>query len=337
MSERMEHPSRIGKYEVEQFLGGGMARVYRAKDSILGRHVALKLLAGAVADIEAKAHFLQEARLASSIAHENIIAVYDFGEDQGRPFMIMELLEGESLRDAIRGKRTGDIARKLRIALQVARALGFIHAKKIVHRDIKPENIHIDSVGRAKLMDFGIAQVEGANLSADGSTRGTPFYMSPEQVLGKEVTAQSDVYSFGVLTYELFSGVKPVQGTTVEQLFEQILHVKPNLEPLHEAQVPPAAMDLVVKCLAKQPAERPPGFEIICGALEEILGPGAIRLKPLPQPAPSAASPARKQPTVSLRSKLPASLQSQWGIALLAALAAIAFIIMAYFIFALRH
>src|SRR6202166_1735550 len=104
----MEHPSRVGKYEVEEFLGGGMACVYRAKDSVLGRRVALKILTEiASADPEAKARFLQEARLASSIAHENIIAVYDFGEDQGRPFMVMEFLEGESLRDAIEKQRTG--------------------------------------------------------------------------------------------------------------------------------------------------------------------------------------------------------------------------------------
>src|ERR1700675_4904432 len=151
----MEHPSRVGKYELEQFLGGGMSRVYRAKDSVLGRVVAVKILAeAAAADAESKARFLQEARTASNITHENIISVYDFGEDQGRPFMVMEFLEGESLRDAIKRGHLGDLSSRLKIALQVARAIDFIHTKKIVHRDIKPENINLDSTGKVKLMDF---------------------------------------------------------------------------------------------------------------------------------------------------------------------------------------
>src|SRR5262249_41708859 len=175
----MDHPTRVGKYEIEQFLGGGMARVYRARDSVLGRHVALKLLteAGAV-DPEAKARFLFEARTASNISHENIISVYDFGEDDGRPFMLMEYLEGESLPEAIKHNRLGDHTRRMKIALQVARAVDFIHAKKIVHRDIKPENIHSMPDGKIKLMDFGIAKTEGMNFTKAGFTVGTPYYMA---------------------------------------------------------------------------------------------------------------------------------------------------------------
>ena len=144
-----------------------------------------------------------------------------------------------------------------------------------------------------------------------------------------EVVSCLVAYGVDEFVYELLSGVKPVLGTTVEQLFENILNEKPNLEPLHEADVPPAAIDLVNKCLAKQPGSRPPSFEVICGALEEILGPGALRLQPLP-PAAAAVTPAPPGKTAT-QSRTP------WGTALLAALAAIAFIVMAYYIFALRR
>jgi serine/threonine protein kinase len=325
----MEHPSRIGKYEVEEYLGGGMSRVYRAKDSVLGRRVALKVLAESVAsDPEAKARFLQEARLASSIAHENIIAVYDFGEEDGRPFMVMEFLEGESLRDAIEKRRTGDFARRLQIALQVGRAIGHIHLKKIVHRDIKPENIHLDPLGRAKLMDFGIAKSDGMRLTKTGFTLGTPYYMSPEQVLGQDVTTQADVYSFGVLLYELLAGKKPIEAENFEKIFHKILYEPLNLEPLHEAAVAPAAIDLIRKCMAKPPAERPQGFGIVCGALEETLKQGA--LQPRPTPPEPIATPTASDDLPAFLQRLPAPLRSQGGLAFLGGIATLLVMIAIY-------
>jgi len=326
----MEHPARIGKYEVEEFLGGGMSRVYRAKDSVLGRLVALKVLGESVAsDPEAKARFLQEARLASSIAHENIIAVYDFGEEQGRPFMVMEFLEGESLRDAIEKHRTGDFARRLQIALQVGRALGHIHLKKIIHRDIKPENIHLDPLGRAKLMDFGIAKSDEMRLTKAGFTLGTPYYMSPEQVLGQDVTPQSDVYSFGVLLYELLAGKKPIEAENFEKIFHKILYDPLNLEPLHEAAVAPAAIDLIRKCMAKPPAERPLGFGIVCGAIEETLKQGALQPRPTtPEPAVKPASADELPPFLQA---LPEPLRTQGGLAILGGFAALLMMAAIYF------
>ena len=326
----MEHPSRVGKYEVEEFLGGGMSRVYRAKDSVLGRRVALKILADSVArDADAKARFLQEARLASSIAHENIIAVYDFGEDDGRPFMVMEFLEGESLRDAIQNQRTGDFARRVQLALQVGRAIGHIHLKKIVHRDIKPENIHVDPLGRAKLMDFGIAKADGIQLTKTGFTLGTPYYMSPEQVLGQDVTTQADVYSFGVLMYELMTGKKPVEAENFEKIFHKILYEPLNLEPLHEALVAPAVIDLIRKCMAKPPAERPQGLGIVCGALEETLKQGALQPRPAP-PAPEVKRAAPGDDLPEFLQRLPAPLQTQSGLALLGGLATLFVMVVMY-------
>jgi len=267
----MRLPARIGKYELREYLGGGMAHVYRATDTLLGRTVALKILTEAGNnDRDLRSRFLEEARTASSINHDNIIKVYDFGEEQGRPFMVMEFLRGESVRDAIKGGRTGDLPYKLSIALQIARALDYIHQRKIVHRDIKPENIHIDVTGRIRLMDFGIAKREGVSLTRAGFTLGTPYYMAPEQVLGQPVTSLVDVYAFGIMMVEVVSGQKPITGETVEKIFRQILHEPLNLDPVRQSGAPKPLVDLIAACTAKTPAARPQSFAIICGELQRI-------------------------------------------------------------------
>src|SRR5580698_10529675 len=264
MADHKAPKSRIGKYELEEFLGGGMSHVYRAKDSVLGRKVALKILIEAgVQDNETKARFLQEARTASNISHENIINVFDFGEDQGRPFIVMEFLEGESLRDAIKRGHLGDFQSRLKIAVQAARAIDYIHTKKIIHRDIKPENINLDSTGKVKLMDFGIAKSEGIALTRAGFTLGTPYYMAPEQVLGQPVTPQADVYAFGILLFEVLTELKPITGESVEKIFNQILDTPIDLTPLQPPKYPAEIAGLIERCTAKQPTQRPPGLGIV--------------------------------------------------------------------------
>ena len=266
----MQRPSRVGKYELEQFLGGGMSNVYRARDTVLGRQVALKILAPE-ADDEAKARFLLEARVASGIRHENIIAVYDFGEDHGRPFLVTEFLPGESLREAIRNGHLGSLERRLRIALQVARALDYIHARKIIHRDLKPENIHVDPEGRIKLADFGVAKCENVQLTGAGFTLGTPYYMAPEQVLGRPLTPRADIYAFGILLFELMTERKPVTGETVEKIFYKILHEPLNLEPLWRLGTPPGLVDLIARCTSKAVALRPQNLSVVADELEAML------------------------------------------------------------------
>ena len=367
----MEHPSRVGKYEVEKFLGGGMSRVYRAKDTVLGRRVALKILTEAgAADAESKARFLLEARMASNISHENIISVYDFGEDQGRPFIVMEFLEGESLREAIKQGHLGDFQRRLRIALQVARALDYIHSRKIIHRDIKPENINIDSTGKVKLMDFGIAKSEGVQLTRAGFTLGTPYYMAPEQVLGRQLTPQADVYAFGILLFELITGMKPVVGESVEKIFQQILYEPLSLEPLRALRTPQPLCDLIARCTAKQLAQRPKDLGPVCAELERMLDPAKAPVPAGPVPAPVFAtgaqpatptSPAAPPPvstdhlaTITTVSRsadelpvaeslpgflnfLPAPLRTQTGVMLLAGGAMLVLLLVLYAILTVAH
>jgi len=354
----MELPARIGKYELQEFLGGGMSHVYRAQDTVLGRTVALKILTEAgVLDQESKARFLLEARMASNIQHDNIISVYDFGEENGRPFIVMEFLRGESLRAAIKEKHTGDLGNKIRIANQIGRALEYIHARKIVHRDIKPENVHVDTVGKVKLMDFGIAKSEGLSLTRAGFTLGTPYYMAPEQVLGQSVTYLVDVYAFGVLLYELLAGVKPISGDTVERIFNQILYEPLNIEPLRAVGVTPPLFDLILRCTAKQPAQRPQGFGIVCGELEALIDPAkpsTMQRQTTMNPQQTSTRPTQPtmpsqmqqqvQPRPATRpsqdleglpgfvSMLPAPLRTQTGLIALAGLMTLLMIIVLYLV-----
>jgi eukaryotic-like serine/threonine-protein kinase len=249
-----------------------MSEVYRARDSVIGRTVAVKILTEAgCADPDVKARFLQEARLAGNIEHDNVVSIYDFGEDEKqRPYMVLEFLRGVDLRHAIRDGHLGDLKAKLHIALQIARSLGYIHSLKIVHRDIKPENIHLTTTGVVKLMDFGIAKAQGLSMTRTGCVMGTPFYMAPEQVLGDNIGPAVDIYAFGALFFELLTGVQAVRGDSIERVFYSILNEPVDLEALR-GSVPQPVCDLIAQCTAKNAAQRPPSFEAVADAIERIL------------------------------------------------------------------
>lgn len=351
----MDLPARIGKYQLEEFLGGGMSHVYRAQDTVLNRTVAVKILTTqGCTDPETKARFLQEARMAGNFAHDNIIRVFDFGEDEGRPFMIMEFLRGETLRDAIKNKRTGDLRNRLRIAYQIAQAVDYIHSQRIVHRDIKPDNVHIDATGRVKLMDFGIAKSQSVSLTRAGFTLGTPYYMAPEQVLGQNVTHLVDVYAFGVVLYELITETKGVTADSIQKAFDQILTEPLQMEAVRQAGAPPSVRDLINHLTAKNPQDRPQSFGDVGMELDRILkgmntsnipvasgtstgmaaapatGSGGYQLPPVPPPmvpipprplaVPRAPAPVANPATLpSFMQKLPPRFHTQeWFIAIVA-------------------
>ena len=307
----MQLPATVGKYELLEFLGGGMSHVYRARDTVIDRPVVVKLLTlEACHDASAKARFLQEARLAGNIQHENIVSVFDFGEHEGRPFIVMEYLKGEDLREAIRTGHTGSMVDRMKIGLEIAGALEYVNALGIVHRDIKPENVHIDLNGRVKLMDFGIAKSTDLSLTQTGVAMGTPYYMSPEQVAGKRVSPSMDIYAFGMLFFELLTGVRAVNGDTIEAVMYQILSVPLDPAPMVNAGVPPRARALVLRCVEKKAEDRPQSFRVVVEELRGLIAgapeqtqPMATRTVPI-----SIQVPVEAPPVVAPRARLPVAI-----------------------------
>jgi serine/threonine-protein kinase len=250
-----------------------MADVYRARDTELPRDVAIKILKlSNQDDPEVRACFLDEVQLASRCSHENIVSTYDKGEFEGSPFIVMEFLRGERLDKLIQNREQGDLKHILDIALQIARAMDYVHFQNIVHRDLKPQNLHVDENGRVKLVDFGIAKSVEWNKTQAGLVKGTAYYMAPEQIMGNPVNFRTDIWAFGVVLFEMLSGGKrPFQGSTLDTLWAAIVNGTPDYQLLTNAGVPESVQQIVKRCLEKQAENRFASFNEISQTLKRFV------------------------------------------------------------------
>ena len=261
-------PFRVGRYECTEYLGGGMCDVYRASDTQYGRSVVIKMLKeGAPTDMRAR--FEREAKVSMKIQHENAMVTYDFSEHNGQLYLVLEYLEGQSLRAWMKQPHPTD--EKLWAALQVARALEHLHSIDVVYRDLKPENVNVSSGNKVKLMDFGIARSADWGITEAGMAVGTAPYMSPEQVRGEPATPAVDIYAFGILLFELITGKRPFEGGSYEEIFGQVLFSQPNLDALRETDAPKAACDIIRTCIEKEAPKRFPTMKPVVAALQSCI------------------------------------------------------------------
>jgi Tol biopolymer transport system component len=305
--------SQLGPYEIHSQIGaGGMGEVYRARDSRLGRDVAIKVLPPAFAtDPERLQRFEQEARAAAALNHPNILAVHDIGRHEGAPYVVSELLEGETLRARLSASGRGEplpVRKAVDYATQVAQGLAAAHDRGIIHRDLKPENLFLTTDGHVKILDFGLAKLTEA-LAGSGSSElstklntdpglvlGTIGYMAPEQVRAGAADHRSDIFAFGATLYELLSGRNAFRRDTAADTMSAILREDPLDLPIADRHIPPALARIVDRCLEKSPAARFQSTRDLAFALEALSSPsGSADAATIS--AASAAPSRRRQPS----------------------------------------
>jgi serine/threonine-protein kinase len=253
--------TKVGRYQIVERVGrGGMGVVYRGYDPLLEREVAIKVMTSDFSgDEEARSRFFREAKAVARLQHRNIVTIFECGEEDGSPFLVMEFLRGSTLANRMRPSAGGPaqtLFEKLDVISQLCTGLQFAHAQGIIHRDVKPTNIWLMDDGTVKLLDFGIAKLAESTATRHGLVVGSASYMSPEQVSGKPVDGRSDVFSAGVVLYELLSGRKPFEADTPTGVMMKILNEEaPPIDSL-QSGLPPGVVSTVHKALKKPPEER---------------------------------------------------------------------------------
>jgi serine/threonine protein kinase len=258
-------PTRIGRYRIVDRIGrGAMGVVYSAHDEVIDRPVALKvLMADLESDPDTRARFYREAQAGARLLHPNVITVFDAGEDQGRSFIAMQLLEGAPLPAYLKRPAGAGLDRKIDLMIQVCEGLAAAHGQGIIHRDLKPNNLYVQSDGLLKILDFGVARLANSSMTVAGTMLGTPDYMSPEQARGAQVDARSDIFSAGAVFYYMLAGKKPFPGPDLPTVLRQLQFEEPA--PLRDV-VPELAL-VVQQAMAKSPDDRPSRVEDLLAAL----------------------------------------------------------------------
>jgi len=305
---------KIGKYEIVEKIGvGGFGEVFKGYDPFIKRHVAVKTCSSE--DDSVRSRFFQEAEIAGNLHHRNVTTVYDFGLQDGLPYLIQEYLSGEDLDRKIKRRDYLPFPEKLYYLLQIARGLAYAHRQGVIHRDVKPSNIRILEDGTAKIMDFGIAKLaqQETGLTQTGMTLGTAAYLAPEQIRGDPVDHRTDVFSFGVLAYELLAYERPFKGKQISVVLHQILHEEPDAIVDSWPAAPPEMVRLIDLCLRKDPSQRPADGAALLKELERVQKQGRARRRTIeegptvkldeppargavPPGAPAAEAPAAEAP-----------------------------------------
>src|SRR3984893_10007614 len=273
-------PSKLGRKEIFDAIGkGAMGVVYLARDPLIGRLVALKTfrIGYSIKDAELeqfRARFIREAQSAGILSHPNIVTIHDVVErsDEGLAFIAMEYVRGTNLKSVLQEDRRPPLPYVTAVIAQVADALDYAHSCKVIHRDVKPANILITADDRVKITDFGIARLDTSNLTQEGQLLGTPNYMSPEQILGRDIDARADIFSRGVVLYEMLTRHKPFQGENLTVVSHRIVydHFTPPREYVDD--LPPGTEAILNKALEKEPGRRYQRARDLAEDLRRVLG-----------------------------------------------------------------